>query len=325
MAADTALTELLRHADYSRIVRVQLYRYRLSWLDPDDFRQELGELFYTKLLPEIRDPLAIWGAVHTAARRIAKAHADKKRETYIDGSGNSDHRNFAPDNAEQVLDGLAMLADESDVDSPYDLLDDEIDASAARTRLYDALAGLGALEDPMLAFGVVHGEGKLPATKYAVVSNEARMPLRTGRKLADIRAAMNLSRAEFSAALGIDEASYDKYVQQKVCMPKDVWATACEMQAQVSEAQRIQVDAWRSLNMRQLVDAWLEVLRATHPDVASTLSELGRVLQVNKSTVMRWTNGQKPELIKLRAYAEVMDGIAKRTAGGSRSASKRPS
>lgn len=297
----------MRHRDFRRIVSVQIYRYRLSWMDPDDFRQELAELFFTRLLPEIRDPLAIWGSLHTAARRIAKAHADKKREIYIDGSEGNKDRKFAPDNAESVLEALASLADTDAIESPFEALDAEIDAKAARARLTTALTSLDALEDPMLAFGAVHGEARHAVTKYAVVSRDRRMPLRMGKRLADIRSSLNLSRAEFSAALGIEEANYDKYVQQKVSMPADVWATAQELQSQVSHVQREQIEAWRTLDMPELVKAWLAVLRSKHPGIEPTLSELGRILKVNKSTVMRWTNGQKPDLNKLRDYVREIE------------------
>ena len=74
---------------------------------------------------------------------------------------------------------------------------------------------------------------------------------------------------------------------------------------------REQIEAWRTLDMPELVKAWLAVLRSKHPGTEPTLSELGRILKVNKSTVMRWTNGQKPDLNKLRDYVRVIELLGK--------------
>lgn len=338
MPVNQVMTALMTDGTIRGMCAKAVSRYRLPQVDAEEVLQELAVLFYSKLLPRLREPEKVWQVCSVTVRRIAAARKAKRTEVSLHGmahagmfrAGVSDEGDAATAIAEIIWERSQQGEEESSS------LEGSVAARVDRERAFKEFAAkLSAhhpgptpktLDDKLLR-NIAYGPPRdpdprlcdpnrasplvsilfdpsdsipmPPADQPIHIPNQPRKPVSYGRQLAKIRDQLGLAQKDLAQALGISESTCAQYLAGLHGIPADIWREVLELKRQGAPQRRRLKEMFGRKSIKTILALWIKRAEAAS-ECPATLAELARIMGVNKSTVTRWArNEQRPSLERL--------------------------
>lgn len=139
-----------------------------------------------------------------------------------------------------------------------------------------------------------------PANEKGTQPKKKRQKNKDHLRIREIRKALDMTQAEYAAALGLLTPTLVSYEQgQTLKVPAEVMARA----EALMDSDGKEVQSWREkferLSMKEILDAWAKELNADPTDLPTMAALTGTVT----STVSRWNSGGcRPSLREIVAY-----------------------
>lgn len=343
LPVDEVLKAFLRDRTIIRICHRQAFNYRLSEADAAELLQELGILFYRKLLPRLREPEKLWSVCALTAKRLASGMCARIREVSLEdlgGGADTGGRFEVDDRATKVADSLlhASLGSNSHEAAVLSRIDKERaiselaallqkdpapavarDRSAEDDLRRSITFGPPGVSDPRLCdplrtsplIDMLFDPNKVlpmpPDDQPVHMPGLERMPRSYGAVLIKVRDELGMTQKDLAEVLGISESSCAQYMACAHGMPRDIWEEVLELQEQGAPRRRRLRQLFDNVEIRDILANWMKRVQQREPDRPVTLVDIARIVSVNKSTVSRWAkNEQRPTLDRI---GELEDGI----------------
>lgn len=303
---------VLTNPDIRAIAWSALRRYGHLGSDRlEELLSELAAVVVIRLLPRMRDPDAIWGALKGCARNLVLDYTRNPYDSELPFTADLDDPKV----------GAALVPVESDTLR----LDTTMMAKKAHAQLAAALAAPPARED-WIPVPIPPLDGQLPgapvplAELSALPAKPTRAP-RTAKiasagqlELREIKTKLQMTIPELAAALSSNPNTLSAYMKGIAPLPDEVLERARLVFRAKFDQVKHQNDRWKQIagksgSMAKMIAEWKE--RAG----VRTNRELAQILDVSETTITRWSQDLNiPPPHRMRKYDGLVDAAGGKAA-----------